>query len=304
MVYTSFDQIIEKVKANPVKKNVAVAGAADHHVIKALSEAREMGITEPVLIGDAAKIRELTATFGGSLSDCRIIDASGPEACGETAVEQIKLGMADFIMKGMADTRDILKPLVRKENNQHTGRIMSHVAVDEAPCFSRLTILTDGGMVPYPTLQEKKDIIINAASVLRALGYERPAAAVLCAAEKVNDKMIETVDAAALAAMSKNGVIGNCDVVGPISYDLAVDARIAKIKGYDCPYCGQFDILVAPTMAAGNLLNKALLLSTGGKMAGVIAGAKIPVVLTSRGSSSDEKFISLALASLMTEQGA
>lgn len=300
MVYHSFDQILDKVRENPVKRRVAVAGAADRHVLEAVMEARRMGIVNPVLIGKPTEIENLL-NEKGTAAEYEIIDADSPEECGKAAVKLIKDQKADFIMKGMIETRDVLKPLVNKENGLHLGRTMTHVALDEIPGMSRLTALTDGGMIPYPTLEEKRDIIINAVEMLRSLGYERPSVAVLCAVEKVNPKMVETTDAEALVTMNRQGHIPDCDVVGPISYDIAMSAVIAEEKNYSCPYCGQFDILVAPSMVAGNLLNKGLTVSAGALMAGVVMGARVPVVVTSRGSTSTEKFFSLALASLIVK---
>lgn len=301
MVYHNFEQILDKVRENPVKRKVAVAGAADRHVLEAVMEAQRMGIINPLLIGKPAEIENLLTGMGCRGTDYEVISANSPEECGEAAVEIIKNRKADFIMKGMLETRDVLKPLVKKENGLHLGRTMTHVALDEIPGMSRLTALTDGGMIPYPTLEEKKDIIINAVEMFRSLGYERPSAAVLCAIEKVNPKMVETTDAEALAAMNRQGIIPDCDVVGPISYDIAMSAAIAEEKQYSCAFCGQFDILVAPSMVAGNLLNKGLTVSGGARMAGVVMGAKVPVVVTSRGSTSAEKFYSLALASLIVK---
>lgn len=298
MYYHSFDQILEKVRNHPVKHNVAVAGAADRHVLEAVAAAQKMGLVNPVLIGMKKEISGLLNEIG-CLENCRIVGAHSPEECGETAVALIKSGEADFIMKGMTETRDVLRPLVKKENGLHLGRTMTHVALDEIPGMERLTVLTDGGMIPYPTLEEKKDIIVNAVEMLRAVGYEEPSVAVLCAVEKVNPKMPETIDAEALAALNRNGVIRDCHVVGPISYDIAMSREIAAEKGYDCEYCGRFDILVVPSMVAGNLLNKSLTVNAGALMAGVVMGAKVPVVITSRGSSVKEKLNSLALASLI-----
>jgi phosphate butyryltransferase len=303
MVYHSFDQILDKVRENPVKRKVAVAGAADRHVLEAVMEARRMGIVNPVLIGKPSEIENLLVEIGGSGSEYEVVEADSPEECGKAAVELIKAHKADFIMKGMIETKDVLKPLVNKENGLHLGRTMTHVALDEIPGMSRLTALTDGGMIPYPTLEEKKDIIINAVEMLRSLGYKRPSVAVLCAVEKVNPKMVETTDAEALVSMNRRGLIPDCDVVGPISYDIAMSALIAEEKNYSCPYCGQVDVLLAPSMVAGNLLNKSLTVSGGARMAGVVIGAKVPVVVTSRGSTSAEKFFSLALASLITAGG-
>ena len=299
MIYHSFNQLLDKVRDNPVKRKVAVAGAADRHVLEALLQAQKAGISDPVLIGNGSEIARNLEALGCLWENYDIVDASDPVQCGETAAELIREHKADFIMKGMIETRDVLKPLVKKENGLSLGRTMSHVALNEIPGMNRLTALTDGGMVPHPTLEEKRDIILNAAEMFLALGYEEPSVAVLCAVEKVNPKMPETIDAEALVRMSREGTISGCRVAGPISYDIAMSAVIAKEKGYPCADCGSFDILAVPSMVAGNLLNKSLTVTAGARMAGVIMGARVPVVVTSRSSSAGEKFLSLALASLM-----
>lgn len=299
-MYKSFEEILEKVKQKPQQSRVAIAGAADEHVIEAVLKAEKMNITKPLFIGEINKINELLNEHGVDTAMYEIVDAISASECGDKAVELVKQGKADYIMKGMVDTKDVLKPLVKKENGLHTGRTMTHVVIDELPAFSKLVVFSDGGMVPYPTLEEKKDIIINAVELLKKMGYERPSVAVLCAIEKVNPKMIETVDAQALADMAKSGEIADCDVVGPISFDIAADAEIAELKKFSCEYCGNFDIMILPTMVAANLLNKGMLFAGKGKMAGIVMGAKVPVVLTSRGSSAEEKFMSLAVASLVS----
>ncbi|MDD3169080.1 MAG: phosphate acyltransferase [Eubacteriales bacterium] len=299
MIYHNFDQILDRVRKNPVKRKVAVAGAADRHVLEAVTEAQQMGIIDPVLIGVPADIAWLLEIMDLSGAGFEIVEANSPARCGEAAVKLIGEKKADFLMKGMIDTRDLLRPLVKKENGLHLGRTMTHVALDEIPGMSRLTALTDGGMIPYPTLEEKRDIILNAVEMLRSLGYEKPSVAVLCAVEKVNPKMPETLDAEALAAMNREGIIPDCHVVGPISYDIAMSAAIAEEKKFDCPFSGEFDILVTPSMVAGNLLNKSLIVTAGARMAGVVMGAKVPVVVTSRGSTATEKLLSLAMASLI-----
>lgn len=302
MEYTSFHQILEAVSRNPRKSRVAVAGAGNDHVLESVFQAEDLGLVIPVLIGDEARIRQLIREMGKDPESYRIIASGDGEECGQAAVDLIRLGEADYIMKGLLETREVLKPLVNKANGLHTGRTMSHMAFDEVPGFRKLVILTDGGMIPHPNLEEKRDIIINAVSVLRSMGYERPKVAILCGVEKVNPKMPETVDAEALVGMARDGVIPDCDITGPISYDLAMDKESARIKGFDPERSGEFDILVPPSLSAGNILNKCLTLTAGGKMAGLVVGARVPVVVTSRGSSSEEKLLSLAVASLVTQQ--
>ena len=304
MEYISFQQILAVVSKNPRKSRVAVAGAADDHVLESVFQAEALGLVTPIFLGGEARIRGLISQMGKDPDQYRIVEAGAGEQCGQAAVDLIRQGEADYIMKGLLETREVLKPLVNKANGLHTGRTMSHMAFDEVPGFRKLVVLTDGGMIPHPSLEEKRDIILNAVSVLRSMGYRRPKVAILCGVEKVNPKMPETVDAQDLVQMARDGVIRDCDIVGPISYDLAVDKESARIKGFDPELSGEFDILVPPSLAAGNILNKCLTLTAGGKMAGLVVGAKVPVVITSRGSSSEEKLLSLAVASLVTQQEA
>lgn len=300
MRYECFGQIIEKCKARESAKRIAVAGAADEHVLRAIVSADQAGIASPILIGDEKKIKALLAALGRQEDSYLIAHAETAQECGEKAVELVKAKTADFIMKGMVDTKDVLKPLVKKENGLHIGRAMNVFSYNEVPQMGHMLALADGGMIPYPTLEQKKDIILNCVEALHKLGIENPSVAILAAVEKVNPKMRETTDAAALVEMNKNGEIPGCEIVGPISFDIAFSKEIAERKGYECPYCGDFDMGLVPSMVAGNLMHKSMILYGGTKMAGVIVGAKVPVVLTSRGASAEEKFASIALASLLS----
>ncbi len=178
---------------------------------------------------------------------------------------------------------------------------MSHIAINEVPGYHKLLVTTDGGMLLMPTLEQKRDIIINAVSALRAMGYEKPKVGVLAAAEKINPKLPDSVDAAALKEMNERGEITDCIVEGPISLDLAVVPGRGEIKGYKSPCAGDVDILVVPNITAGNIFGKSLTELCGGKMAGLIMGAKCPIIVTSRGSSSEEKYNALCLAAAMTK---
>lgn len=302
MILDNFETVLKCANSVQRIRRAAVAGAADEHVIEAVLKAKQLGIVEPVLIGDREVICEMLKVHRAVAKDFLIVDAQSPTECGELAVAQIKSGNADFIMKGMVETRDVLKPLVKKENQLNTGRTMSHVAFLQIPGAKKLMIITDGGMLISPTLEEKRDIINNAVSLLCDIGYKNPKVAVLCAVEKSNPKMIETTDAQALVKMNQEGIIPNCTVVGPISYDLVMSSEIAQIKHYNCPHCGDFDILITPTMACGNILAKSWIITAGATMAGLVVGAKVPVVLTSRGSSAEEKLLSLALAAISSPE--
>ena len=301
-MYTSFKGIVDAVKKNPHKRNVAVAGASDLHVLEAVAHAKEQGLVNPILVGDRLRITHLLHELELREEDFQICHCREPEEAGAAAVRLVKEGHADFLMKGMIETKDLLKEIVKKENQLHTGRTMSHFALNEIPGYPKLIVNTDGGMLVYPNLEQKKEIIINTVKTLHALGISSPKIAVLAGIEKVNPKMQETIDAAELKAMNLRGEISECMVEGPISYDLAMCSDIAEIKHYNSPYCGDFDALIVPNLATGNILGKSWSVTAKGKMAGIIVGAKVPIVLTSRGSSAEEKFLSIALASLVADK--
>jgi len=302
MEYKNFDEVVKKAQSLPTRRGI-VAGAEDEHVLEAVFEAKDKGIANPVLAGDEEVISAMVKRLERDLSDCEIVAVSGGESPAQRAVEIIASGGADFLIKGKLDTKDLLKPVVDRKNGlrldrQNVKGLMSHLAFYQIPGERKLVCITDGGMVVYPDLEMKKSIIINAVETFVKMGYENPKVAILCAVEKVNEKMQETVDARNLAEVNRMGDLPGCTVEGPISYDVAMRPEIAELKGYEGANCGNFDVLLVPDITSGNLLGKSLSISAGAKMAGIIAGAKIPVVVTSRGASAEEKFNSIALCAV------
>lgn len=297
MVLTKFSEIEALVKGHAEPRRMAVAVAADAHTLEAALAARKEGLVSPVLVGDKAKILNILGKMGESVPDADIYDEPDEVAACEKAVALVREGAASFLMKGKVDTKVILKAVVNKEHGLGVpGAIMSHVTLFEVPAYHKLLAPVDGGMVTYPTLEQKKGIIENTVAALHALGYDCPKVGILACAEKVNPKMPETLDAQALAEMNKNGEITGCVVDGPISFDCAIDKSIADFKGYESPIAGDCDVLLAPNIHAGNIMGKMLVCFSGAKMAGYIAGARCPIVLTSRGSSAEEKRMSIILA--------
>ena len=287
----------EMVKANPVKKKIVLACAHDEHSLDAVYEAYKEGIVEPVLVGKEAEIREIMAEHGFDFDGKEIIyDVDDDVESAKKAVNLIREGEGDFMMKGRMQTADLLKQVVNKETGLQVGKIMSHVGLFEIPNYHKLVAMTDGGMLVSPDLEKKAKIVSNAVETMNNMGYEDPKVAVLCAAEKLNEKAQESVDAAALKEMNEKGEITACTIEGPISYDIALSKEIADFKGYESPVAGEADILVVPNMAAGNMLGKSWTITAGGTMAGIIVGAKVPVVLTSRGATAEEKFYSIVFA--------
>lgn len=297
MVCQSFEQMTAQVKNTPRRARMAVAAAEDTHTLEAVLKAQKEGIVTPVLVGDRGKIENLLCEMHMEVPAEDIYDASDLPEAARTAVRLVRDGNAHFLMKGKLDTNILLKAVVDKETGLGTGGIMSHFSAFEVPGYHKLLVPVDGGMVTYPTLEQKKAIIENTVSVLHALGYECPKVGVLACVEKVNPKMPETVEARQLMEMNQKGMITGCKVEGPVSYDCAVNREIAMTKGFESEIAGDVDVLVAPNIHAGNIMGKMLLCTCGAKMAGFVAGASCPIVLTSRGSSAEEKFLSIVLSS-------
>ena len=294
----NFDELLAMSKS--VKKTtMAVAGANLPAAIDAVLDARAHNIADAVLVGEPEGIRELLRERGENPSDFNIVKTGENQTPAETAVEVVKAGDANFLLKGLVETTDLFRPVVKKENGLRTGRTISHVAFYALPFYHKLLITSDGGVCAYPDLAKKKDIIINAVNALHALGYEKPKVGVLCCKEVADEKMPETMDAAELQKMGEAGEMGECIVVGPISYDLALRADRAKIKKYDCPYSGDFDVLISPNIHAGNILGKCLECIPGVEMASYVSGARIPIVLTSRAAPAEERLRCIAIAGIV-----
>ena len=301
MELKSFDEILAMSKGSAKKSVMAVAGAGKAVVIEAVLDAADNGLADLVLVDDNPEaVRALLAKHGKNAADFNIVKTAGGQTPAETAVDIIKAGDADFLMKGSVETSDLLRPVVKKENNLRTGRTITHVAMYQLPFYRKLLISTDGGICAYPDLNKKRDIVLNAVYTMRALGYEKPKAAVLCCKETADENMPETKDALALKEMCERGEFGSCVVEGPISYDLALSRERAELKNYDCPYSGDFDILVSPNIHAGNILGKCWELLPGVEMASYVSGARIPIVLTSRAAPARERLTCIALAGLLT----
>lgn len=296
MVYTNFGQLIEKVKGYPSMKRMAVAAAADEHTLEAVMEAYREGIADPVLVGDKAEILRILAAMNVQVDEANIYDVAEADKAAEFAVQLVREGKADFLMKGKLDTAVILKAVVNKERGLGKGRVMSHFTMFDVPGYHKILVPVDGGMVTYPTLEQKKAIIENTVETLVAMGYDCPKVGVLACVEKVNPKMPETVEANELKEMNLRGEIKNCIVEGPISYDCAVDKEVAELKGFKSEVAGDVDILVAPNIHAGNIMGKMLACTCKARLAGFIVGAKCPIVLTSRGSSAEEKYLSIVVS--------
>ena len=302
MPISSFQELKPRLRGTPPKCAV-VAAAHDEHTLQAVFAARRVGLIRPILVGREEEIRALAQTQGEALTPDQIVDAESEEDCARQSVALIREGRGDMLIKGMLQTGTLMKAAVSREEGIRAGELLSHVAILDVPRYHKLLFITDGGMVVAPTLEQKRHILKNAVDFCRRLGYDRPKAAILCAVENVTDTMPETVDAAQLKRESSSGAFGPCVVEGPISLDLATDREAARIKRYSSPVAGDADILLAPSISAGNFLGKALYGLAGGQMAGVVLGARVPITVNSRGASAQERYSSIVLCATAGGEG-
>lgn len=291
----SIDSLREAAKAQGMRL-LAVACAQDAHVLLAVEDARRLGIAGAILVGDKAEICAVAEQNGIDLSNYRVIDEADKTAACRIAVRLVRDGEADAVMKGIVDTSVILKAVLDKEIGLRDSKVLSHVALFEVPGFDRLLLLTDAAMNIAPDAEAKKEIVRNAVKVAHAIGNENPIVACLCAVEKVNPKMPATLDAAALVEAAQNGEISGCTVVGPLALDNAISVEAAQHKGITDPNAGRADVLLVPNIETGNVFYKSLVFLAHAKNAGLIVGAKAPVIVTSRADSEQTKLNSIALA--------
>lgn len=283
-------------------KVVSVAVAQDKEVLLAIKEAKEREIADAILVGDKEKIIQIGKTIGLDIGKFEIVDIKDIKEASLKAVELVSTGKADMVMKGQVDTSIILKAVLNDDVGLKTGKVLSHVAAFDLPTYEKILFVSDAAMNIAPSLEVKKEILENATFVARSLDIDEPKVAVICAKEKVNPKMPDTVDASKLTEMNENGEIINCIVKGPFALDNAISMEAAKHKGIDHPVAGDADILLMPDIEAGNVLYKALVFLAAAENAGVIVGAKAPVVLTSRADSKSAKLNSIALGALMASK--
>ncbi|MBU5425759.1 phosphate butyryltransferase [Tissierella pigra] len=297
----SFKDLLELAKTRGPKK-VSVAVAEDKDVLSAVKEATECKIAEPILVGNKEKILEISKEINFDLSGTQIIHEEDKVLACRIATELVSSGKADVLMKGLIDTSVIMKQVLDSEIGLRTGNVISHVAVFDVPTYHKVFIVTDAAMNIAPDLNQKKEIIENAVVLARSLDIEMPKVAVLAAKEKVSPKMEATVHAKELADMNKAGEIKDCLVDGPFALDNAISKESAILKGIHSEVAGDADILLAPSIDAGNVLYKCLAFLANAKSAGLIVGTKAPIVLTSRADNEEAKLNSIALAVLMASK--
>ncbi|MFB6286008.1 MAG: phosphate acyltransferase [Candidatus Bipolaricaulia bacterium] len=284
---------------------VALAGAENEVALGALAEAAERGMAEAVLVGDESRTRQLmdeaSLNDDGLRERARFVAAADPANAAQEAVSAIRTGEADLLMKGSLRTDQLLRAVLDRERGLRTDRLLSDVLVyeDTLSGAMRLVGITDGGVNVAPDVDDKAQIIQNAVEMFGSLGFERPRISLMSATEAVTDAIPSTLDAQELAGQAANGDFGDCDVDGPLALDNALVEWAAQAKGIDSPVAGHADVLVVPSIEAGNLLGKAVKYFANSTCAHVIMGARAPVLIPSRVESVEDKLASIALGAIM-----
>lgn len=298
MSYAHFDDLLAVIAPLP-DIPVAVVDATEAHVLQGACEAKNQSIVEPILIGDADKIRQLLLQLGADTGSCpnfQIVPADSPEEAADKGVEMVLSGKVQAIMKGHLHSDAFLHPILAK---LRTGKRLSHVFVTDISSYHKLLLITDAAINITPDLLTKAAILQNAIDLAHILDVSHPKAAILSAVEVVNPAIVSTVDAACLSKMAERGQITDALVDGPLAFDNAISRESAQIKGIHSAVAGDADILVVPDLVSGNILAKDLEYLAGATMAGIVLGAKVPVILTSRADPARARLVSAALAALI-----
>ncbi len=276
----------------------AVVHPCDPESLKGTFMAKRRGIIDPVLVGPEAKIRRVAAQAGVRLGGCPIVSTEHSHAAADTAVALAREGKVDCLMKGSLHTDELMGAVVDAASGLRTERRVSHVFVMDVPTYPRPLLITDAAVNIEPDLEAKRDIVQNAVDLAHALGIARPRVAILSAVETVTPKLRSTIDAAALCKMADRGQIQGATLDGPLAFDNAISEAARRAKRIDSPVAGRPDVLLVPDLESGNMLVKQLQYLAGAKSAGIVLGARIPIVLTSRADPAEARLASCALAVL------
>ena len=297
---TTLDQVVERVKGKATKR-LAVAVAEDPHTIEAVGRAVKEKLVHATLTGDEKAIKKVAAEAKVDPKIFEIVHEPDKAKALALAIAKVRAGEADFLMKGLLDSSLYIRGIIDKEKGLlPPGKLLSHVTVIQAPAWKKLIVCGDVAVIPAPDLEAKIAILNYAIDVAHKLEIEKPKAVLLSAVEKVNPKMPSTTESAIIAKMADRGQIKGAIVDGPLALDVAFSEESARIKGLVSPVAGDADILVFPSIEAGNIFFKACTYLANAELGAVVVGATCPCVLTSRGDSEDTKFYSIALASLLT----
>ena len=295
MVLKKLNDLKRLVEDGPRRKLV-LAAAQDQHSLGAIIKAWKDNIIEPILVGDKDEIETICKSNNYDITGVRIINEPNIEKSIEIAVKMVSSKQADILMKGKTGSATLLRSVLNKEWGLRTGNLLSHFALFEVATYKKVIAVTDVAMNIAPSLHDKIAIVNNSVDCLNRLGYKNPKVAVLGAVEMVNENMKATLDAALLSKMNQRDQIKNCIIDGPLAFDNAVSLESAQLKGIKSEVAGDTDLLLMPDIEVGNVLYKSLVFFANAKVASIILGASVPIVLTSRSDSEQAKYDSILLA--------
>ncbi len=296
--HAKYQRLLERCKSiTPTP--VAIAHPCDEPSLKGAVEAAGLGLLTPILIGPRGEIEAAARQCNLDISRCEIIDSGQSHLAAEAAVRVVREGKAEMLMKGSLHTDELMAAVVQRETGLRTARRISHCFIMDVPTLDQALIITDAAINIFPTLEDKVHIVQNAIDLAHALGKADPKVAVLSAMETVNPKVPSTLEAAALCKMAERGQITGGILDGPLALDNAINLTAAKIKKIESPVAGQADILVVPDLEAGNMLAKSLSFLADADAAGIVLGARVPIILTSRADSVMSRLASCAVAALV-----
>ena len=296
--HEKYERLLGMAKSLPALRTV-VAHPCDKSSLAGAVEAARLGLLVPLLVGPAARIRGAAAEAGLDISPYEIVDASHSHAAAECAVALVREGRAAALMKGSLHTDELMGAVVDRQKGLRTSRRLSHCFIMDVPAYAEPLIITDAAINIAPTLEEKVDIVQNAIELAQAMGMAKPLVAILSAMETVNPKVPSTLEAAALCKMADRGQITGGVLDGPLALDNAINAEAARIKGISSAVAGQANVLVVPDLDAGNMLAKSLSFLARADAAGIVLGARVPIMLTSRADSVEARLASCAVAVLL-----
>ncbi|MGA8731653.1 MAG: bifunctional enoyl-CoA hydratase/phosphate acetyltransferase [Terracidiphilus sp.] len=296
--YHVFHKFLERCKTLPAI-TTAVCWPMSDVALRGAVEAAEEGLIEPTMIGPEEELKALAAKIGVNISGYPILNADSEVKAAELSVAMCRSGHAQAMMKGSLHTDELMKVAMHRDTGLRTSRRITHVFVMDTPAYARTLLITDAAINIKPEFEDKIHIVQNAIDLAHALGIPEPKVALLSAVETVNPKIPSTMEAAALCKMADRGQITGGILDGPLAFDTAVSIKAAKIKHLDSPVTGQADILVVPDLESGNMLAKQLEYLGGAQLAGIVLGARVPVILTSRADSAETRLTSCAVAVLL-----
>ena len=301
MTYPSeFDNIVAKAKADGRKMRVAIAGADVENILKGVFEAEADGFVEPILVGNYKRIQKMIDRLGFSDREFDIQPIDDASNVVQYAIEMIKAGSADALMRGNTGTRDFLLPVLNKSNRLiKDDMLVTHVVFLKIPGYEKLIAISDVTLLINPTADGRKEVVKNMVRALNVFDVQHPNIALLALVEKPSFQMRDTVEDQTMVKEHGYRPIADCNLVGPIAYDLIFSKEAARLKNFDCEYCGEFDGIVVPNLSTGNVMIKVLQHNAGAVGCGVLVGARIPIAIVSRADSPDQAYLSLATITAM-----